>query len=135
MDACAGIYYNTYMNSVTLDSQGIIVIQVVGDQDEQSVEQMGHEINALITEQRKIGKPCLILDDLLQMGAVGPKARKKVVALAKELDYDRAVMVGKGGLMRFGTNLMLRATGRSSRVKYMENSAEARRWLLTQPHA
>jgi hypothetical protein len=91
---------------------------------------MGQEINTLVTEQRKLGRPCLILDDLQQIGAVGPEARKKVVDLARDLDYDRAVMIGKGGLMRFGTNLMLRATGRSSRVKYMENEVEARRWLL-----
>jgi hypothetical protein len=122
------------MNSVKLDGLGIIVIDVVGDQTVESVEHMGHEINALITEQRKIGKSSLILDNLLQIGVVGPDARKKVVALAKELDFDRAVMVGKGGLMRFGTNLMLRATGRSHNVRYYDNEQEARSWLKAFGH-
>ncbi|HSW98662.1 MAG TPA: STAS/SEC14 domain-containing protein [Candidatus Saccharimonadales bacterium] len=116
-------------NHVYLDDGGIIVIDTHGPQDEASIESMGHEIEALITEQRKLGKPALILDSLLDLGPVGPDGRKLVVQLAKTLDYDRAVMVGKGGLMRFGTNLMLRATGRSHNVRYYDNEQEARSWL------
>ncbi|HSX35176.1 MAG TPA: STAS/SEC14 domain-containing protein [Candidatus Saccharimonadales bacterium] len=118
-------------NKVYLDSAGIINIDVIGDQTVESVEQMGKHIEGLITEQRRLGKPSLVLDNLLQMGNVGAEARQMVVDLAKRMDYDRAAMVGKGGLMKFGTNLMLRATGRSYRTKYFEDIAEAKHWLLT----
>lgn len=117
-------------NKVYVDSDNIITIEVVGDQTTESVTQMGRHVEGLITEQRKLGKPSLILDNLLGAGTVGAEARQQVVDLAKRLDYDRAAMVGKGGIMKFGTNLMLRATGRSYRAKYFENEAEARRWLL-----
>jgi len=120
-------------NKVYLDKDNIINIEVVGDQTVESVTEMGRQIEGLITEQRKVGKPSLILDNLLAMGDVGPEARQLVVDLAKRLDYDRTAMVGKGGLMKFGTNLMLRATGRSYRAKYFENLAEARSWLLPLP--
>jgi hypothetical protein len=120
-------------NKVYLDSDDIINIEVVGDQTTESVTQMGRQVEGLIREQRTLGKPSLILDNLLTIGNVGPEPRQQVVDLAKRLDYDRAAMVGKGGLMKFGTNLMLRATGRSYRAKYFENLAEARRWLLAPP--
>ncbi|HEX7963283.1 MAG TPA: hypothetical protein VF466_01695 [Candidatus Saccharimonadales bacterium] len=116
-------------NKVYLDQDGIIVIDTHGDQDEESVEQMGHDVENLITEQRKLGRPALIIDNLMDLGNVGPDARKLVVQLAGRLDYDRAVMIGKGGLMRFGTNLMLRATGKSYKIRFMENETEARKWL------
>lgn len=130
LDARAVFAYNVNMqNSVYLDQDGIIVIDTHGDQDEESVEQMGHDVENLITEQRKLGRPALIIDNLMDLGNVGPDARKLVVQLAGRLDYDRAVMIGKGGLMRFGTNLMLRATGKSYKIRFMENETEARKWL------
>jgi UDP-N-acetylmuramyl pentapeptide synthase len=90
---------------------------------------MGRQIDTLITQQKAVGKPCLILDNLLQIGKVDSEARKMVVELASRLDYDRAAMVGKGGIMRFGTNLMLRATGKAYKLRYFDNRDEAIAWL------
>ncbi|HLZ14643.1 MAG TPA: STAS/SEC14 domain-containing protein [Candidatus Saccharimonadales bacterium] len=117
-------------NKVYLDDQGIIVIEVIGDQTEESVEHMGQEANQLITEQRKLGKRTVILDNILQMGSVGPEARKLVVELGKRLDYDKAALLGKGGIMRLGTTLMLHATRQTSKLKYFDDEQEARTWLL-----
>lgn len=116
-------------NKVYLDDQQIIVIEVVGDQDVTSVEQMGRHTDTLITELRSTGKPALVLDNLLQMGNVGTEARNLVVELGRQLDYDKLAMLGKGGLMRFGTNLMLRATGRYSKAHYFDDETAARKWL------
>lgn len=116
-------------NRVFLINDSIIQIDVVGNQNRASVELMGRQISTLITQMRAAGKPCLVLDNLLEMGAVDPEARRLVVELGKRLDFDRAVMVGKGGLMRFGTNLMLRATGRADKIRFFEDRDEAVRWL------
>jgi stage II sporulation SpoAA-like protein len=116
-------------NKMYVDDEGIIVIEVVGDQDEASVEQMGLKINELITEQRSLGKPVLLLDNILQIGTVQAEARKLVVQLGKELDYDRGALLGQGGLMRFGSSLMLRATGQARKLRYFDDEAEARAWL------
>jgi hypothetical protein len=94
---------------------------------------MGRQINTLITQMKAVGKPSLLLDDLLQMGRVDPEARRLVVELAQRLDYDRAAMVGKGGAMRFGTNLMLRATGKSYKLRFFDNREEAIKWLQETP--
>src|SRR5436309_3283060 len=99
-------------NHIFLNDEGIIEIVTEGAQTVDSIEHMGRTVNGLITAQRAAGKPAFILDNLLQLGPVDIEGRKLVVELSKRLDYDRAAMLGKGGIMRLGTNLMLRAVGK-----------------------
>ena len=115
---------------VFLNNDDVIEVLVIGDQNVASVELMGRQIDTLLTELKARGKPGLVLDDLLQIGRVDADARKLVVELGKRLDYDRLAMVGKGGIMRFGTNLMLRATGRGYKIKYFDDRDLAMTWLL-----
>src|SRR5690349_4458700 len=97
VDCLTRFSYNSVMNNkVYLDGNCVIVIEVVGDQDMHSVEQMGREVERLITQQRELGKPVMVLDNVLKIGNVGPDARKLVVDLAKRLDYDRLALLGKG---------------------------------------
>jgi len=124
------VYTNHMGNRVFFREQDIIEIQVVGDQNAASVELMGRETSVLLTQLRARGKPCLVLDDLQHMGEVNAEGRKLVVELAKRLDFDRLAMVGKGGLLRIGTNLMLRATGRASKMHFFDNRDAAINWLL-----
>lgn len=101
---------------------------MIGDQNAASVELMGRELNVLITELKAKGKPALVLDDLLAMGQVDAKGRNLVVDLGKHLAYDKLAMVGKGGLLRLGANLMLSAIGRG-KIRYFNDREEAIRWL------
>ena len=117
-------------NRVYLNSDGIIEIEVIGDQTVPSVEAMGRQTDSFITQLKAVGKPCLILDNLLQIGKVGPEARREVVDVASRLDFDRAAMLGQGGMMRFGANLMLRATGRAYKMRYFDRREDAVKWLL-----
>lgn len=117
-------------NEVFLNQDGIIEIKVVGDQTAASVREMGKVISQLAEECRDRKQPVVILDDLRQMGAVPPEGRKTVVELGKTLDYDKIAMVGNGSVLRLGANLMLRATGKSHKVKYFEDYALAVTWLL-----
>lgn len=122
-------------NRVYINSDNIIEIEVIGDQTVASVELMGRQIDRLITQMKAVGKPCLLLDNLLQIGRVKPDARRMVVELAKRLDYDRAAMLGQGGMMRFGANLMLRATGKAYKLRYFDSREDAVKWLLQKPAA
>jgi hypothetical protein len=122
---------NTAMskNKVFLNDENIIEIEVVGDQNVASVELMGREVDTLVTQLKAVGKPCVVLDNLLQIGKVDAAARKLVVELSKRLDYDRLAMLGKGGIMRLGTNLMLRASGRGYKIRYFDDRQQAVEWL------
>ena len=117
-------------NRVVLNDDGIIEILTSGQQDVNSIELMGREVETLLTERRTAGKPALVLDNLLDLGPVGATGRNLVVELAKRLDYDRAAMLGKGIVMRLGTNLMLRAVGQSYRARYFDDREKAIQWLL-----
>jgi hypothetical protein len=116
-------------NRVFINEHDLIEIVVDGDQTVKSVQAMADKALQLASEQRKVGKRPLILDNLLHMGTVPPEARKRVVELAKSMEYDKLAMVGKGTVLRLGTNLMLQATGKGSRVKYFENYDKAVLWL------
>lgn len=121
-------------NRVFLDQDNIIEIEVVGDQNAASVELMGRQTDTLITQLKALGKPALVLDNLQQMGNVNTEARKLVVELAKRMDFDRLAMLGRsGGIMSMGTNLMLRATGRSYKMRYFSDRATAISWLQEKP--
>ena len=66
-------------NRVFITDNDLVEIIVNGDQTFASVQVMGDEALRLSLKQRKAGKRALILDNLLQMGAVPPEARKLVV--------------------------------------------------------
>jgi 1-aminocyclopropane-1-carboxylate deaminase/D-cysteine desulfhydrase-like pyridoxal-dependent ACC family enzyme len=119
------------VNKVYVNSDGLLEIWVVGDQTAESVGEMGEKLVYYVQLLRGQHRPVLILDNLIQMGATTSEARREVARIAKTLDYDRAAMVGDGSaFMRHGTNLMLRAIGRSN-VRYFGNLETATKWLRT----
>jgi len=117
-------------NKVFVTNEGIVEIQVTGDQTVESVQAMGDRALELATQQQAAGKPALILDNLLAMGAVPAEARKLVVDLVKSNDYDKLAMLGSDPMLKFGANLLLQATGKGERVKYFENRDKCVAWLL-----
>ncbi|MDB5179329.1 MAG: hypothetical protein JWN01_1272 [Patescibacteria group bacterium] len=118
------------INKVYLDNDGLLQIWVIGDQTAESVREMGEKASIYSAQLRSQGRPVLVLDNLIKMGGTTSGARKEVARIARTLDFDRAVMVGdSSALMRYGTNLMLRAIGRGN-TRYMSNLAVARHWLL-----
>lgn len=138
MDVHRSRQYNSYTkamamepNKVFVNNQGIIEIHVVGDQTPESVRMMGAEAMHLAECQRQAGKPVVLLDNILQMGQVPPEGRKVVVEYGKKINYDRLAMVGKGAVLKIGANLLLQAVGKSGKVRYFEDEATAKRWLLS----
>jgi hypothetical protein len=118
------------VNKVYLDGQGVLQIWVVGDQTEETVREMGEKLGYFVEQLRSEGRPVLLLDNLIKMGRTTSEARREVAKIAKALDYDRAVMVGGGSFaMRVGTNLMLRAIGRSN-MRYFGGMESAIKWLM-----
>lgn len=117
------------LNKVFINSRSAVEIRVVGYQNENSVREMGERIAACIVRLQKQKLPVLILDDLREMGPTTSEARRMVDHLSRTLQFDRAVMVGDGsGIMKHGTNLMLRAIGKKN-LRYFNSLKEAKDWL------
>lgn len=116
-------------NQIFINEQDIVECVVIGDQTPQSVRTMGKKIEALLAELKSRGKPGYVLDNILGMGNVPPAGRNQVIALGKTLPYERLAMLGKGGILRLGANLIIRATGRSRKIRYFSDRSQAIRWL------
>ena len=116
-------------NRVFIAKNGVIQIDVVGDQTPESVRAIGREVMALVTALRIQNRRVLILDNLKELGKTDSATRHEVAVLANQLYYDRAVMVGDSNpVMRYGTNLMLKAIGRSN-LRYFASFDAAWLWL------
>ena len=116
-------------NRVHINALGLLEINVIGDQTEESVRAMGMAIDRCITKLHASNQPVLVLDDLKQMGKTDSAARAEVARLAKTLNFDRCAMMGDSSpMMRYGTNLMLLAIGRSN-VKFFASRDAALMWL------
>jgi hypothetical protein len=117
------------VNRVFLSSAGIIEIEVVGDQTRATVAEMGEKATYYLEQLQKSGKPIYIIDNLQRMGQTTPDARAEVARLARQLQFDACAMIGDGSvMMRYGTNLMLRAIGRRN-VRYFSRREPADKWL------
>lgn len=120
-------------NHVLINDQNIIEIHVVDDQTPDTVQATVEQARELASEQRKTGKPVLVIDNLLKMGTIPTDARKLTVELIKHSDFDKFAVLGSGTLLRFGSNLMLQATGKGNHVKYFDvaDTEECTTWLLS----
>jgi hypothetical protein len=117
-------------NKVYTNDEGILVIETVGPQTEESVNAMGDQARELIASLQAEHKAVLVLDDITQLGAVPPAARKVVISLGKTLLYDRLAMLGKkGSIIRIGANLLLGAMGKGDKAHYFDDRDVALSWL------
>jgi hypothetical protein len=119
------------MNEVKLRPDGIIEIAMVGNQNVESITQMGEQAQALLEYQKSNGKPLLILDDITKLGKTEIAARRVATDLVSKLTYDRGSILGDGSLlMRMGANIILRVIGTNQTIRYFEDRARAVAWLL-----
>lgn len=117
------------MNQVFINEHDVIEIVVDGDQTIKSVQKMGNEADKLITQQRKLGKRPLVLDNLTKMGKVPADARKLVVAIGKAMKCDRLAFYGNSTAVKVGANLLMQATGRGNQIRYFDDYNKAIEWL------
>lgn len=111
-------------------NDGIVEVQVIGDQTYDSVMAMGKEVEGVLETLAAHGQPGLVLDDLTQIGLTDTPARQAVKQLAQSLNFKKVAMVAQPSvLMRYGTKLLLQAIGMGGKIKYFESREAALRWL------
>ncbi len=118
-------------NHVWLNDQGLIEVQVVGQQSADTVVAMGALIADLARQQRTNDQPVLVLDDLRRMALKQPtEVPKTVAAVARRIDFDKVAMLGSSsGLIKYSSNFIIQAIGKIETIKYFGDRAEAERWL------
>lgn len=115
-------------NRVVIE-RDVVVCVVDGDQTISSIRAMGDDIANKLAELEKQHKPRLAIDDIRSIGKVPKEGQRQVVAFEKSLRYRKLAMVGKGGMLRMGANLLIRASGRNKKLRYFTDYEAALRWL------
>lgn len=120
-------------NRVEMHPDGYIEIRVVGRQTPETVRAMAKQVTVLVEELRRQGKHVLILDNLMSMSMKQPRSVPKTVAAeAKRISFDKLAMLGSSNrLLRYGTNLMIKAMRMTEKIRYFGDRAEAEKWLRT----
>lgn len=117
-------------NKVFLNLDDIVEITVVGSQTQESVTAMGDAARTYLQDLSSRGQPCLVLDDITQLGRTDIQARQAVSQLARTLPYKKAAILGTANvLMRYGTMLLLQAIGMGNKIKYFDTRDAAVAWL------
>ena len=118
-------------NKVWINQDGLIEVDVVGDQTPDTVRQMSDEVMILAGELRLQGKEVFVLDDISRMSLKQPPAvAREVGAQAKRIQFTRLALLGSGNaLLRYGTNFIIRGLGMPKTMKYFTDRPTAERWL------
>jgi hypothetical protein len=118
-------------SKVFINSQGIVEVQVVGILTYALVMTIGEEIKQHLQTAAEQHKPCVVLNDLTQLGMIDSSARRAVIQLAHTLPYKKAVMLSDGSpMVRYPMKYLLQAIGMRKKIKYFENRDEAVKWLF-----
>lgn len=118
-------------NSVTINDKGVVVINIRGAQDRETVMTLREEVGDVIHDLRAAGKRVLIFTDIshIKPSDVSSGARQEGRALMTEFKVDRAAVYGRG---RWATFMMylLRVTRMGRRVRFFMDKKRAQKWLL-----
>lgn len=112
---------------------GLIWIEVVGDQSKETVRCMGEEITDLVADVRARNEPVLIMDDVTRICCASLDALMGVAFLARIVDYDKAAMVDtRTGILKTTINLILASIKRTN-AHYFSDVTAAQAWLEEPP--
>ena len=117
------------MNKIYLGEDGIINGIYAGDQTEETIKNGTEEFTKLIDEVRSEGKKAFLLVDLTSVGHQDSNARKAGVEGFLSMRYDKIAMFGGSPFLRNVANLIVKAIGRTDKVKFFKTQEEAVKWL------
>jgi len=117
------------MNKIFLGEGGLIHGIYVGDQTYETIKKGTEQFTQLIEKVKSEGGRALLLVDLANVGRQDSKARKAGVEGFLSMKYDKISMFGGLPFLRSVANLIVKAIGRTDKIKFFKTRAEAVRWL------
>ena len=115
---------------VSLDKDGVIVSELRGKQDRQTIEANYAAIEKLAKQQRAQGKPVLFYTDMSgwKMSDLNSGLRKDARKALDAIRPDKAALTGGGALVTF-VMYLARASGFGDRVQFFKSKRQAYSWL------
>lgn len=119
----------TMTNKAYLDPASLIRNDYVGDQTNETVNDMRQQTELLINQCRNQGKAVRLLVDLAAMGRQDLSARLAALEALKLLDYDKLAVVNASPLLQEVSNFVIMASGMQHKARCVGEMAEAIVWL------
>jgi len=116
--------------SVALEPEGYVLIQFVGDQNYQTVDELCREVLKFVDRLQGEHKPLLGLVDLSRQTGFNTGSNKAALESLSKVNYDKAALVSDNDLFAGLAKMIIKALGKDDRTKFFETREEAVAWLL-----
>lgn len=117
-------------NKVFINADGIIELDVTGDQTEFSFRKLYEDSKPFIRELRKAGQPVHAMIDMTREGNYTINSNKAALDILEDADYDRLAIYGSP--YEEVAHLVVAALGKSDVTKVFEDRQAAIDWLRSQ---
>ena len=116
-------------NKVFLDENGFVHAEYVGHLTYEKVTETQKEINALVEKMRKEDKRALVLVDISKVSGQDMGARRAGFEGMSKIKYDKIALFGAGIFLKNVVNFVVKAAGKSGKVRLFTTEKEAGEWL------
>lgn len=112
-----------------IGEEDLIYLDLIGDQNGNTVKKIGEDIAALAQIQRAKGKQILILTSISKVGKTPLSSRTAGLETIKKMDFDKAAIWGSSIVAQEVANFVITASGRGFKIKLCSSEQEAKDWL------
>ena len=117
-------------NSVNLTSEGLILVTLVGDQTQQTIEDSATQCQRFAAQLQAEHKPVLGLVDFTHEKKFSTGANKATLDAMSAINYDRVALFGTSKVLTEVTKLIIQALGKADQTKVFATREEAVAWLV-----
>src|SRR3954470_16418564 len=116
--------------SVTLEPEGYVNVEFVGDQNYQTVDELCREVLVFVDKLTGEHKPLLGLVDLSRQTGFNTGSNRAALESLSKINYDKAALVSDNDLFASLAKMIIKALGKDDRTKFFGTREEAVAWLM-----
>ncbi|MEI6249073.1 MAG: hypothetical protein WCP00_00535 [bacterium] len=115
---------------IFLNEEGLIEVQVEGDQTYMTFENLKPDATELLNKLQQAGKPRLGLIDISKQGKFSADSNRAAMEVLESLNYDKLAIYGGNAITTEVSKAIVLAMGKSGNTKVYQKREEAVNWLL-----
>jgi hypothetical protein len=117
-------------DKIFLNDEGMIEVQVEGDQTYMTFENLRDDAARLLNELQASGKPRLGLVDISKQGKFSADSNRAAMEVLESLNYDKLAIFGGNTILTEVSKAIVLALGKSENTHVFQHREEAVAWLL-----
>ena len=116
---------------IFLNEEGLIEVQVEGDQTYMTFENLKPDATELLNKLQQAGKPRLGLVDISKQGKFSADSNRAAMEVLESLNYDKLAIFGGNAITTEVSKAIVLAMGKSGNTIVYQKREEAVNWLLS----